>query len=125
TAVSVALGAGLALSKGEPIQDVMMDSVKGALPGQPASTAAFDMVQTGVDAAMEHKPFTWKTALEGGITAVGAGLDLPPAAANAMNMAINLSANALQKKTSPQDIQAADAHLKSAVASLPKTTQDA
>ena len=47
-----ALGAGLALAEGKPIDQVMLDAVKGAVPGGPIAQAAFAMGS----AAIQGKP---------------------------------------------------------------------
>jgi hypothetical protein len=48
TVASAAIGAGLALANGQPISQVFIAGVKGAIPGGPLATATFDVVVAGV-----------------------------------------------------------------------------
>lgn len=55
TAASIALAAGVALSKGQKIGEALLSTVKGALPGGPAAAAAFDTATQFGDGLLHHE----------------------------------------------------------------------
>lgn len=55
TAASMALAAGVALSKGQKITDVILSTVKGALPGGPVTATAFDTATQFGEGLLKHE----------------------------------------------------------------------
>ena len=82
TGISAAIGAGLALANGQPITEVLLDGVKGALPGGPLARMAFDIAQKSITAAVEHKKFDIEGVASIGVGAIGSALNLSPQITN-------------------------------------------
>jgi len=96
TAISAAIGVGLALANGQPIDQVIMAGVAGVLPGGPLAKAAVSMAEAGIKAAVEHTKFDLATL---GSTAAGVAADalsLPPTAKNALMAGINMAGQLVQ-----------------------------
>lgn len=86
TGVSAALGAGLALANGQPIDKALLEGISSSLPGGPAAKAALNAAVTGIHAAATGQRFD--------IEAVGKsalGSVLPPAAMAGVDMAAKLA----------------------------------
>ena len=82
--VSAALGAGIALASGQPLDKIAQAAIKGAIPGGPLAAAAFDVASEGVRAAATGKKFNVGDAVT---TAAGSGLQalgLPKEATTAL-----------------------------------------
>lgn len=111
---SGAIGAGLALANGQPIDEAIIAGIKGALPGGPIAAAAFD---AGV-ATIKGKP-----AAEIGISAVsglaeGAGIHLPPAAQTALTAGLQVAKGVVEGKNVESAI------VDEAISQLPPGTRD-
>jgi hypothetical protein len=92
TGVSAAIGAGLALAAGRPIDEAIKEGVRSAIPGGPVAQAAFDLTFAAA---------TGENIVEAaGATAIRA-LGLPPAAAQAAGKAFNVIYRAAQGENIP------------------------
>jgi hypothetical protein len=103
--VSAAIGAGLTLAQGRPLDEVAMAAIKGAVPGGPLAAAAFDLGK----AAMSGQAGNIGSAA---IRAIGSatGVEIPPAASSGLQAGLN-AAQAVANGKKP------DAALLSAAAS--------
>jgi hypothetical protein len=111
SAVSGAIGAGLALAEGQPISQAMIAAVKGAVPGGPLAAGIFGAAVAGASAVASHENAVQVLAQ----TAL-AGLPLDDASRTAIASAITLA----QKVAQGQNVgQAALAAADESVASLP------
>ena len=79
TAASMAIGAGLAIAAGRPIDEVAVAAVSSALPGGSLAAAAYNTSRTAI---VNHKVSGLGTL----VSAIGAaaGVDVPPAASAAI-----------------------------------------
>jgi hypothetical protein len=84
TGVSAALGAGLALAEGQPLDKIAEAAVAGAIPGGPAAVAAYHVASNGVKAAVTGKKFDFVDAAKEGLSGALGSLGLPPAATQSL-----------------------------------------
>jgi hypothetical protein len=112
--VSGAIGAGLALAEGQPIDKALLAGAQGAMPGGPIGAAVFGAAVGGVQAAASHKPLAaglLQTALD--------ALPVPPGPAgdatrNAIGSAVKLAGSiAKGEKPGAALLTAADQNLAS------------
>lgn len=82
TGVAAAIGAGLALAQGRPIDEAILEGVKDAVPGGAIGQATYGLV---VNAATGKNLI--KSAADFGVEA----LNLPPAAAEGLHKALNVA----------------------------------
>jgi hypothetical protein len=75
TGIGAAMGGGLALASGQPIDKVMIDAVSGAIPGGPIAAAALTMADEGVRAAVDHTALNLSSLAS---TAMGAAASVLP-----------------------------------------------
>lgn len=92
TGVAAAIGAGLALAQGRPIDEALLEGVRSGIPGGPIARAAF----TVTVAAASGKNLI-KAAGEAGIEA----LNLPPEAKKGLEKALNVAYQAAQGENIP------------------------
>jgi hypothetical protein len=78
--ISAALGAGLALAEGQPLDKIAEAAVSGAIPGGPVAVAAYHVASNGVKAAVTGKKFDFVDAAKEGLGGALQTLGLPPAA---------------------------------------------
>lgn len=87
--ISAALGAGLALAEGKPLDQVAEAAVSGAIPGGPVAVAAYHVASNGIKAAATGRKFDFadaaKEAVGGALTTLG----LPAAATQALTAGVN------------------------------------
>jgi hypothetical protein len=81
-AVSAAIGAGLAMVEGRPIDEVLMAAVKGAIPGGPLISAAFDMGKAAIQGRIGDVSQLIQVA------ASAAGVEIPSAAITVLKGAV-------------------------------------
>jgi hypothetical protein len=86
--VSAALGAGLALAEGQPLDKVAEAAIVGAIPGGPAVAAVYHVASNGVKAAVSGKKFDFVDAAKEGLGAGLGALGLPPAATQALTAGV-------------------------------------
>jgi len=98
TAISAAIACGLAVANGQPIVDVLLSGVKGALPGGPLARMAFDVAQSSIETAVEHKPFTWQSIAKEGVDAASAAIALPDIAKQALEGAVTCTSMIISGK---------------------------
>jgi len=91
TGVSAAMGAGLALAEGQPIDKILTDAVAGAVPGGPLAHAAITMAHESIVAAVEHKAIDFASLAKTAAGSAAAQLGLPPAATNALLAGTNMA----------------------------------
>jgi hypothetical protein len=91
TGVSAAMGAGLALAEGQPIDKILTSAVAGALPGGPLAKAALTMAHEGVMAAVEHKAFDIATMAKTAVGAAAVQLGLPAASTSMLLAGTNMA----------------------------------
>lgn len=112
TGLSGALGAGLALSNGQPIDKALMAGVVGAIPGGPVAQAAARVGMSAASAAVHHEKFDVKSA----IGAATDALPIPPAAKEALHRGVEMTAAIASGKK--VDAALADAALREGMAYL-------
>ena len=78
--ISAALGAGLALAEGQPLDKIAEAAVSGALPGGAVAVAAYHVASNGIKAAVTGKKFDFVDAAKQGLGGALQTLGLPPAA---------------------------------------------
>lgn len=107
--VSGAIGAGVALVEGQPISEVAIAAVKGAIPGGPLAASIFSAAVTGASAIASHEDVATaisKTAL--------AALPIPPEAQAGINSAIGLARSVARgEKPAQALLDAADKNIAS------------
>lgn len=91
TAISAAIGVGLALANGQPIDQVLIAGVAGALPGGPLAKAALTMADQGIRAAIEHTKFDLTMLAKTAAGAASDVLNLPAAAKDAILAGVNMA----------------------------------
>lgn len=91
TGVSAALGAGLALANGQPIDQAILAGVSGALPGGPLARAAVSMAYAGVHAAVSGEKLDVASLGNMAAGAAADALNLPPAAKQAMLAGVSMA----------------------------------
>jgi len=84
TAVSAAIGMGLALANGQPIDQVLLAGVSSMLPGGPLAKAAVNMAYSGIHAAVTHEKLNIASLGNMAMGAAADALNLPPMAKNAI-----------------------------------------
>jgi hypothetical protein len=84
TAVSAAIGMGLALANGQPIDQVLLAGVSSMLPGGPLAKAAVNMAYAGIHAAVTHEKLNVASLGNMALGAAADALNLPPMAKNAI-----------------------------------------
>ena len=104
TGAAAAIGAGLALAEGQPIDHVMLAAVTSAVPGGPIAQSAARVAAHGIEAAVHGNRFDAAKAAGEALSA----LPVPPAAKNALQTGVKLTADlASGKKVDPQMAEAA------------------
>lgn len=89
TGISGALGAGLALAEGQPMDKVAEAAVAGAIPGGQLAVAAFHVASNGVKAAVTGKKFDFVDAAKQGLSAGLQTLGLPAQATQALSAGVD------------------------------------
>ena len=89
TGASAALGAGLALAEGQPIDKALIAGVLSAVPGGPVAQAAAGAAAHGIDAAVRGEKFDLNHA----VGPLMKGLPIPPAAKEALERGIKMTAD--------------------------------
>jgi hypothetical protein len=84
TGISAALGAGLALAEGQPLDKIAEAAVSGAIPGGPVAVAAYHVASNGIKAAATGKKFDFVDAAKQGLGGALQSIGLPPAATQAL-----------------------------------------
>jgi hypothetical protein len=84
TAVSAAIGMGLALANGQPIDQAILAGVTSMLPGGPLAKAAVNMAYSGIHAAITHEKLNISSLGNMAMGAAADALNLPAAAKNAI-----------------------------------------
>lgn len=84
TAVSAAIGMGLALANGQPIDQAILAGVTSMLPGGPLAKAAVNMAYAGIHAAISHEKLNISSLGNMAMGAAADALNLPPMAKNAL-----------------------------------------
>jgi hypothetical protein len=87
TAVSAAIGAGVALASGRPIDEALVAGVKGAIPGGDAAAAAYDLGR----AAVTHQSLSNAAIMAAGDAA---GVQIPPQAAQVLSAGLHAATSA-------------------------------
>ena len=87
TGASAALGAGIALANGQPIDKAIMAGVVGAVPGGPIAQAAAKVGMSAVSAAIHHEKFDIKGAALEGVSVLPGGQLVQAAAKTGLNAA--------------------------------------
>ncbi len=82
--VSAALGAGLALAEGQPLDKIAEAAIAGAVPGGPLAVAAFHVAAGGVKAAVSGQKFDFVDAAKQSASGALQTLGLPPTATQAL-----------------------------------------
>lgn len=91
--VSAALGAGLAIANGKPIDKILIAAAAGIVPGGPIAAAAVTTGASLVRAAATGKKVDLASIGKMAADGVGAGLGLPPAATQAIGAGVSLAGN--------------------------------
>ena len=105
--VSGAIGAGIALAEGQPIDKVLLAGAQGAMPGGPIGAAVFGAAVGAVQAAASHKPLAeglMQTALDALPLPAGPEGD---ASRNAIASAVKLAAGLAKGEKPAQALLAA------------------
>ena len=84
TVASMAIGAGLAIASGRPIDEIAIAAVAGAIPGGPIVKAAYDVGRTAI---VSHKVGNIGSLISAVGTAVG--VPIPPEASAALTGGLN------------------------------------
>jgi hypothetical protein len=119
TGVSAALGAGMALAEGQPIDKALLDGVISAVPGGPMAKAAASAAASGLSAAVRGEKLD-VASVSGKLLA---GLPIPPSAKNALATGIHMTADIAAGKN--VSAAAADALIKEGLAHLPADAKKA
>lgn len=82
--ISAALGAGLAIAEGQPIDKIAEAAVAGAVPGGPVAVAVYHVASNGIKAAATGKKFDFADAAKEGLSGAVQALGLPPAASQVL-----------------------------------------
>ena len=114
TGVSAALGAGLALASGRPIDEIAMAAIKGAVPGGPLAAAAYEL---GKGAIAGKAGSVGAAALDA--LGAAAGVPIPPEAKAALRAGLSTVQALSQGHGSLDDAKAADAKIAQGLAALP------
>lgn len=92
TGVAAAIGAGLALAQGMPIDEAVLQGVKSALPGGPAARAAFTLTVAAASG---------KNLIQAAGDTTIEALGLPPEATEGLHKALNVAYKASQGENIP------------------------
>jgi len=90
TAVSAAIGMGLALANGQPIDQIILAGVSSALPGGPLAKAAVNLAYSGIHAAITHEKLDIGKLGGMAMSAASDALNLPPIAKNALMAGVSM-----------------------------------
>lgn len=91
TAVSAAIGMGLALANGQPIDQVILAGVSSALPGGPLAKAAVSLAYSGIHAAITKEKLNVASLGSMAMGAAADALSLPPMAKNALMAGVKMA----------------------------------
>lgn len=118
TGAAAAIGAGLALAEGQPIDKALLEAVTSAVPGGPIAHAAAKTAAAGIEAAAHGQKFD--------LHAVGpmlSALPIPPIAQESLANGLQLTADIASGKR--VDTALADTALKNGLKYLPPEAQKA
>lgn len=87
--VSAAMGVGLALADGQPIDQALIKGVISAVPGGPAAQAAASVAASGISAAVKGEKFDVNSAVGAGLNA----LPIPQAAKDSLATGLKMTAD--------------------------------
>jgi hypothetical protein len=90
TAVSVAIGVGLSLANGQPIDQVILSGISSAMPGGPIAKAALNMAYAGIHAAVAGENLDVAKLGTMALSAAAGAIGLPPAATQALTAGVGM-----------------------------------
>jgi len=90
TACSMCIGMGLALANGQPIDQVLLAGVSGAIPGGPLAKAAVNLAYAGIHSAATGGHLDLAQLGTMAMSSAAGALGLPPAATNALTAGVTM-----------------------------------